>query len=387
IVSKASDDLPEPESPVMTTSASRGIATVTSLRLCSRAPVTTIWDCRDTRSSVRKPRTEKPNRCSLRLALCGPVRIGSGFSSVEGAAMVRWAPWEIGVAPPATTGANVLARLRVAPPRRAVLIGLWATAAVAELLALRPVLFDREAPIQGLDVVFTLVGGSFAAFGLVAWRRRPDSRSGPLMTATGFAFFVNPLLGQLDAALPSTVRVLFVDVWVFFFVALILTLLTGGRLQSRLDRPLVASFALPLGIGQLAWMMFEPEEGHLLLALPDADVAHAIDKGQRATLVVLCVATVVVIVARWWTSSGRRRRALLPSLAGAFGLLCFAALLINDLVAGTRSQTLLWIAACSLVSVPAAFLAGLLRSRLARGGLTDLFRGLGTMAGDELQRA
>ena len=299
--------------------------------------------------------------------------------------MVRWAPWEIGVAPPATTGANVLARLRVAPPRRAVLIGLWATAAVAELLALRPVLFDREAPIQGLDVVFTLVGGSFAAFGLVAWRRRPDSRSGMLMTATGFAFFVSPLLVQLESALPSTVRVLFVDVWVFFFVALILTLLTGGRLQSRLDRLLVASFALPLGIGQLAWMMFDPEEGHLLLAFPDADVAHAIDKGQRATLVVLCVATVVVIVARWWTSSGRRRRALLPSLAGAFGLLCFAALLINDLVAGTRSQTLLWIAACSLVSVPAAFLAALLRSRLARGGLAELFRELGTLHGRTLE--
>ena len=39
-----------------------------------------------------------------------------------------------------------------------------------------------------------------------------------------------------------------------------------------------------------------------------------------------------------------------------------------------RSQLLLWVAACSLVTVPAAFLWGLLRPRLARGGLTDLFR-------------
>ncbi len=82
---------------------------------------------------------------------------------------------------------------------------LWIAVVVAELLALRPVLFDREAPIQWLDVVFTLVGGSFAAFGLVAWRRRPDSRSGRLMTATGFAFFVQPLLSQIDAPLASTV--------------------------------------------------------------------------------------------------------------------------------------------------------------------------------------
>src|SRR5262245_32751528 len=38
MVSKASEDLPEPESPVDTTSSSRGIATSTFLRLCSRAP-------------------------------------------------------------------------------------------------------------------------------------------------------------------------------------------------------------------------------------------------------------------------------------------------------------------------------------------------------------
>src|SRR3982074_1140229 len=38
MVSKASDDLPEPDSPVKTTSLSRGISRSTFLRLCSRAP-------------------------------------------------------------------------------------------------------------------------------------------------------------------------------------------------------------------------------------------------------------------------------------------------------------------------------------------------------------
>src|ERR1041384_2917686 len=40
MVSNASDDLPEPESPVMTVSRFRGIATEMFLRLCSRAPRT-----------------------------------------------------------------------------------------------------------------------------------------------------------------------------------------------------------------------------------------------------------------------------------------------------------------------------------------------------------
>src|SRR5438067_13837625 len=38
MVSKAREDLPEPLSPVMTTSLSRGISSVRFLRLCSRAP-------------------------------------------------------------------------------------------------------------------------------------------------------------------------------------------------------------------------------------------------------------------------------------------------------------------------------------------------------------
>src|ERR1700736_6287708 len=42
MVSKASDDLPEPDSPVKTTSLSRGISRSTFLRLCSRAPRTVI---------------------------------------------------------------------------------------------------------------------------------------------------------------------------------------------------------------------------------------------------------------------------------------------------------------------------------------------------------
>src|SRR6476646_8403618 len=42
MVSKASDDLPEPDRPVMTVSVSRGISTSMFFRLCSRAPRTEI---------------------------------------------------------------------------------------------------------------------------------------------------------------------------------------------------------------------------------------------------------------------------------------------------------------------------------------------------------
>src|SRR5271166_1419674 len=43
MVSKAKEDLPDPDRPVMTVRASRGISTSTFLRLCSRAPRTWMF--------------------------------------------------------------------------------------------------------------------------------------------------------------------------------------------------------------------------------------------------------------------------------------------------------------------------------------------------------
>ena len=276
--------------------------------------------------------------------------------------MLIRAPWE-SVASDATELRRFSARER----HMAFWVALWTAAVVAELLVLRPALFNRETPVDGLEVVFACVGGSFAACGIVAWHRRPDSHTGALMTATGFAFFLPPLLGQLGTPFGATLAALLVDLWSVLFVALLVSLLTAGRLETRVDRLLVFGFVLPLLILGFVWLLFTEEmDNNLLLAFPDKGVADAIDSAQRAILLAACVATVLVLGARWRAASRPRRRALLPTLAGSFVLLIYSALLINDLVSGQRSEPLLWIASCSLVTVPLAFLAGQLRSRLAR---------------------
>src|ERR1700750_3100876 len=63
---------------------------------------------------------------------------------------------------------------------------LWAAAAAASVTALIPVLFNRGPPVPGYEVIHTLSGVSFAACGLIAWRRRPDSAVGRLLTLAGF---------------------------------------------------------------------------------------------------------------------------------------------------------------------------------------------------------
>src|SRR4026207_2559326 len=69
MVSKASDDFPEPDRPVNTTSWSRGISTSMPLRLCSRAPrmAMTRRSCASL-AALRACETLRPERrpCSKR---------------------------------------------------------------------------------------------------------------------------------------------------------------------------------------------------------------------------------------------------------------------------------------------------------------------------------
>jgi len=282
---------------------------------------------------------------------------------------------------------RVVRRFAVPDRHLAFWIVMWVAVAAAEFGALAPFIFGPEVPIEPVQIVFRLVGGSFAACGLVAWHRRPDSYSGRLMTATGFAFFASPLLAQLDSAVAITASYLLPDLWILFFVPLLLTFLTGGRLRTRMDKVLTGAILLEILLLAPLFLAFTELEGNLLLVTPNAELSTAIDSMQRAVFLAVSVVTSGVIAVRWRRASGPGRRAMLPSVAGAVCLLLFAALLVVDLLAESRSVVLLWVAACSLVAVPSAFLAGLLRSRLARGGLADLFGRLPTMPPDQLQSA
>jgi signal transduction histidine kinase len=281
---------------------------------------------------------------------------------------------------------SVLQRFTAPEHTRAFWIAIGVLVVVAELGALYPVLTGDQ-PVLASDLVYRLVGGSFAACGLIAWHHRPDSRGGELMLATGFAFLAYPLLTQINAPLAATVAMFISDIWIFAFLPLVLTNLSGGRLQSRVDWLLIAAFALPLLVLQLVWMLLLEQEDNVIGFFPDAGAADAVDKSQRALCAIAAVATAAVLAIRWRAASGPLRRAMLPSIAGGFALVMFTSLLVNDLITGERSETLLWIALASLITVPAAFLFGLLRSRLARHGLAELLLGMRTLRGAELQRA
>ena len=260
---------------------------------------------------------------------------------------------------------------------------LWLLLAAASFAALIPVFSDGGPPVPGYDVIHTLSGVSFAASGLVAWRRRPDSAVGWLLTLAGFVVLAAPILEQIDSPLAFTL-IPFGEMWIIAFAALILSFVTGGRLVTTVDRVLVGMFFFALFVLQFAELLFFEHPDNLLLVHADAGIADALDKTRTAVLIVASLAVAVVIGERWWTASAPRRRALLPSVAGSLCGVLYAAWGMS-LLLESPVVPLVWILNAALLTVPAALLWGLLRSRLARGGLADLFRELGTLRGVRLE--
>ena len=287
-----------------------------------------------------------------------------------------------------SSSARVVRRFAAPDRHLAFWIALWIAFIAAEVALLALLLTEGPAePDSTVVIVFRLLGGSFAACGLVAWRRRPDNHSGRLMTATGFAFLASALLTQFDSPLLRTTGLLLRNLFLLLLVVILLTFLTGGRLRTRTDRVLVGTVLFDTLILTPLWLMFLEVDGNLLLVRPDAEIASLVQAARQWLDLPLALAVAAVIAVRWRKASRAGRRALLPSVAGSVWLLFFTTVLTAGLLAVPLPRAAYWALAFSVVIVPVAFLTGLLRSRLARGGLVDLFRGIRTIRPANLQAA
>jgi hypothetical protein len=77
---------------------------------------------------------------------------------------------DLAMARPGRGSARAASRFTTPDRHRAFWVELWTAVAVAEFGTLASVLF-RNVPFEPVDVVFRLVGRSFAACGLIAWHR------------------------------------------------------------------------------------------------------------------------------------------------------------------------------------------------------------------------
>ena len=207
-----------------------------------------------------------------------------------------------------------------------------------------------------------VTGWSLIACGLVGWSRRPESRSGPLMAATGFAWFAGNFatanLGPLDWL---AAHALYLYRGPLFHLVLSYP---RGRLAGRLERAAVA-------VGY---------------------VAAILTPAWRSGTTTIVLASLLVGVAgrSYLRAAGRERRERLAALqATAFlGAVLAADALVRLAVSTPDAKDVTLLAnEAALVALAVSLLAGLLRWPWERAEVTDLVVELGEARSGTLRDA
>ena len=269
---------------------------------------------------------------------------------------------------------------------RALRLGLGGLAAIVGLVALALAVSGREPPDFLLPIPIELaIGWSFVGAGLIGWARRPDNRTGLLMTLAGVVWFGRQL-EWLDTALASHLS----HVSVNLFLALIahqLVVFPRGEARSRLERTLVASgYVLAIGGYVASKFFYDPAlEGcggcpqNLLLVSANGEL-DAVANVVPSTLAILLLLAILARLAwRWRAASLPARRVLGPVVWTGWAALLITAVTIGlytGQVSPTLDRALQW-STLAYTAVPLAFLVGLLRTRLHRGALSGLLLDLG----------
>jgi signal transduction histidine kinase len=237
-------------------------------------------------------------------------------------------------------------------------------------------------PAPLVVVVHVVVGWLFVGSSVVALVRRPWSRVGFLLAATGVLWFVPPGPGLVESPVVFSLGLvgdgLFWLPLVYLFLSFPL-----GRLTSRVDRAVVVSLFVYLPVGNVTSILFfDPRTAGCLACPPNVfmlrnDLSLATSVLTIDALVGLLLALLVLsrFFVRWRRATPLLRRALQP-VAWAIGPAFLAAMYftLSFLVlppSGFREAIIPFVG-LALAGLPVAFLVGLLRSRLGRSLVGEL---------------
>jgi signal transduction histidine kinase len=280
-----------------------------------------------------------------------------------------------------------------APDRRPLALGAVLAVGLAFALGAEWVRLAAGWP-PGWVLVDVLPGLAFLACGGLAWLRRPDSPIGPVMIATGFAWYAgtyaassHPIVGRLASGFQG---------WFDGLLAWLVLAYPTGRLRTRAARLVVAALVAILAARSVVRLVtFRRTTDYDFGNLADVDryVADQLFRADAETVFRLALAAVAVgvliLVARRLrteTDLGRRIAGpiLLGGLALASGIVVETAALTS--ANGIVERSAAWDVADLLTASTAAlvaggFVVGLARARLARGAVADLVVDLGRAPG------
>ncbi|MBI4897099.1 MAG: sensor histidine kinase [Actinobacteria bacterium] len=258
---------------------------------------------------------------------------------------------------------------------RAALIFVGTAGLAAGLFVASVRLTSSRETAPGPDVIVALlVGWSFIGTGLFAWWRRPLNRTGMLMTAVGFTWFISSLtISDVPGVFIFGVAL---NNLVLIVLAYLVFAFPSGRLDSKYARWLIW-FGFFDGVvlqflGLLVLRHPTPQmncadcPSNPLALTHNADLFTVLNHISAIGGVILLSAMVALLVRRRRTLGSAARRAIAPVMfAGGFTLAMFAAMIGISLFADesivgdiTHLGGVL-----GLVLVPYAFLFGLMRAR------------------------
>ncbi len=246
-------------------------------------------------------------------------------------------------------------------------------------------------------LAFALTAGlTFVGSGLVALWRRPENRTGVLLLAVGYLWF----LGALAESNNDWVFTIGIALNTIVFGAFVHLLLAfpWGRLDSRRDLTLVACTYALVVLGAVALLMVDEQPVSdcttcaSTLAVTDNTTARSIGAAILTALAFLLVGAILVTVGRRFRdATPALRRVLGPViLSGALAMLVIVAELAVGMFSERAAAPLEFVFIAAFATVPLAFLAGVLRARLARSAAGELLLDLaerGATLKDALARA
>jgi signal transduction histidine kinase len=260
---------------------------------------------------------------------------------------------------------------------RKALWGLGGAGVVFGLIIVALILTSNHIDVRGAWAVAALfVGWGFIGAGLFAWARRPESSIGPLMTATGFAWFVSlvsasnvPALFIFSALLSS-----------LYFVTAIHMLLAAphGQGLSPGDRRIVIAGYLLVTVGTLPLaFFFDPSEqcsncpSNPLMMSDDQTIFGIWNTIVSLIGLALIVLVLRSLVGRWRRATRPERRLYAPVYAAGVALMIAVLGQLALQTSGSEGRALdiaFLVGVIPLALVPYLFVAAFVRTRMAQGG-------------------
>jgi signal transduction histidine kinase len=222
-----------------------------------------------------------------------------------------------------------------------------------------------------IAVTGPLIGWAFIGTGIYAWLRRPENRFGALMTAVGFSACLAGLRVSTEPWI-FVVGLIFIT-WQWALLYHMLLAFPDGTLHSQLERLLVGGMYFSAWVVHPVQVLFQdttrlglPENPLLLDA--NADVSETLSRARFWFALVLLGALGAILWRRWAAASRSQRQALAPVLVSGGLVMALLAAWYAALLAELDPsfiQSLEDSRYVVMCTVPFAFLAGLLRSRVA----------------------